>query len=203
MKELTVLIAFLTCFITSYSQSESTEVSRLKLKKGFYFYFKEIRNDTPQFIDSFTVGERTSDNIFFFGGSRYTFDLMSKTNHEYNKIKEEIIGVSDGENFYISDIYTVGGIHGMSQCILSGPYLIALAKTDLSYFTLGGAIPSSLKSGSCYLINLKDGSSHSLTNRLLEKTLEKYPTIKNEYLNKDNLMEYAIEILEKINQTEK
>lgn len=182
------------------AQSENKNFRTINLKRGFYFSFEQIKNDSPTLVDSFFIREQTKGEIAMFGGGKFTFRLVPEDKTSFKKFKKQIVGLSDGENFYISDKYTINGWQGMTACILSGPYIIAPVQSDAGQF--GGVIGSFIKIGKGFLINLENGSSIQLSKKVLKEILKKYPAISKEYENMD-LMDYAIEIIDKINKTEK
>ncbi|MFZ4796513.1 MAG: hypothetical protein ACOYMA_03410 [Bacteroidia bacterium] len=198
-KLLLVFLLGLSVFGLS-AQSENKNFRTLNLKRGFYFSFEQIKNDSPTLVDSFFIREQTKGEIAMFGGGKFTFRLVPEDKTSFKKFKKQIVGLSDGENFYISDKYTINGWQGMTACILSGPYIIAPVQSDAGQF--GGVIGSFIKIGKGYLINLENGSSIQLSKKVLKEILKKYPAISKEYENMD-LMDYAIEIIDKINKTEK
>lgn len=202
MKTLALLVLLILTKLNISAQSETHKLQKLKFKKGIYLSFQQITEDNPSYIDSFTVKERSNRDIVMWGGGKYTFELVLENKTSFKKIRKEFVGLSDGENFYISDRYTIKGWQGMTLCILSGPYIIAPVQSSAGEFTGGGLIPSMIKIGNGYLINIKEGSSISLSKKVLKELLKKYPTILSEYADKD-LMDFTAEIIDKINMTER
>ncbi|MFY7733950.1 MAG: DUF6563 family protein [Bacteroidia bacterium] len=200
MKKLKLFVLLNFSVFGLFAQSENKELKSLKLKKGFYFSFEQIKADSPTVVDSFYIREQTKGEIALYGGGKYTFRLVPDDKTTFKKFKKQIVGISDGDNFYISDRYTIKGWQGMTVCILSGPYIIAPIQNDAGQF--GGIIGSIIKIGNGFLINLKDGSSKQLSKKALKDILKKYPTILKEYETMD-LMDNAIEIIDKINKIEK
>lgn len=203
MKQLSLFTLLCIISLTIFAQSENHDAPHLKLNKGIYLSFDQIKKDSPGITDSFIIKERTSGNIAMWGGGKYTFEFASKDKTEFKKIRKELIGMSDGENFYISDKFTVNGWQGMTLCRLSGPYLIAPIKGSAAQYTAGGLIPSMIKVGSGFLINLNDGTSRQLSKKVIKELLKKYPEISKKYADKGDLIEYASEIINEINKTEK
>lgn len=199
MKRLFIFMLFAQVTLTLFSQTGTDKPQQLKLKKGIYYSFLQITTDNPAGNDSFWIKERTNNNIFLFGGGKYSFELGSKDKAEFRKIKKECVGISDGENFYISDRFTVGGWQGMTCCLLSGPYIIAPIQGNAGQYTGGGLIPSTIKVGNGFLIDLNKGTSSKLSNKTLKELLIKYPDISKEYQGKNDLMEFAAEIINAVN----
>lgn len=202
MKKIALLTLLVLTNLNIFAQSETNELQKLKLKKGIYLSFQQITADNPSHIDSFTVKERTNGDIVMWGGGKYTFELAPENKVSFKKIRKEFVGISDGENFYISDRFTIKGWQGMTSCILSGPYIIAPIQSSAGQFTGGGLIPSMIKVGNGYLINIKEGSSIPLSKKVLKELLKKYPTLMSEYADQ-NLMDSAVDIIDKINQMER
>jgi len=200
MKKLLLVSLLGFSVLCLFAQSENNNFRTLKLKRGFYFSFDQIKIDSPTLVDSFIVREQTKGEIAMFGGGKFTFRLVPENKAAFKKIKKQFVGISDGKNFYISDKYTINGWQGMTACILSGPYIIAPIQSDAGQF--GGVIGSFIKIGTGFLINIENGSSIQLSKKVMKEILKKYPDISKEYDNLD-LMDYAIEIIDKINNTEK
>ena len=203
MRQLILIILFGLTSSSIFSQSETGTTNHLKLKKGIYFSFKQITTNNPALTDSFIIKERTSGNIVMWGGGKYSFEFESKDKVEFKKTRKELIGISDGEDFYISDKFTVSGWQGMTLCLLSGPYIIAPIQGSAGQYTGGGLIPSMVKVGSGFLINLNNGTSRLLSKKVITEALEKYPDISQEYADKGDLIEFAVEIIDKINKAER
>ncbi len=194
------------CILASFhcfAQSSTDTIPHLQLKKGIYFSFKEITTQQPARTDSFTVVERTAGQITMMGGGKYGFDLAADDKADYKQVKKTCVGISDGENFYISDKFTIGGWQGLTRCLLSGPYIIAPISSSAGQYTGGGIIPAMIKVNKGFLINLNDGVSRPLSKKLIREILKKYPDIEKEYADKNNLVEFAVEIINKVNQLEK
>lgn len=203
MKLFLSFVLYYALIINCYGQSAPIQPSGLKLKRGIYLTFAEINTATPARSDSFTIRERTSGDIFLVGGGKYSFELASKDKREFRELRKALVGVSDGENFYISDRFTVNGWQGMTRCILDGPYLIADIKGSAAQYAGGGIIPGQITVNSGYLINLKTGRSSSITKKTLRELLSNYPNIAKDYQNKMDLTEFAIPIVDAVNQQEK
>jgi len=203
MKQLFLFILFCLTLATTYSQPDTDRIQHLNLKKGIYFSFEQITTNNPALADSFVIKERTNGNIVMWGGGKHSLEFKSKDKAEFKKIRKEIIGISDGKDFYISDKFTVGGWQGMTLCLLSGPFIIAPIQAIAGQYTGGGLIPFMIKVGSVFLINLNNGISRRLSKRLIREVLEKYPDLSQEYADKGDLIEFAVEIMDKINKAEK
>jgi len=205
MKQLLLFILFGLTSTTTFSQPDTDRIYHLNLKKGIYFSFEQITTNNPALTDSFVIKERTNGNIIMWGGGKHSFEFKSKDKAEFKKIRKELIGISDGKDFYISDKFTVGGWQGqgMTLCLLSGPYIIAPIQASAGQYTGGGLIPSMIKVGSGFLINLNNGTSRRLSKKLIREALEKYPDLAQEYADKGDLVEFAVEIMDKINKAEK
>jgi hypothetical protein len=200
------LLSFVSCFfitITVFSQIDSVSLKSFKIKKGFYFSFDQIAKETPGRIDSFVIQQRTSSNIRLLGGGKYIFDLASKDKNEFKEMRKNLVGLSDGENFYISDKFTVGGWQGLTPCFLSGPYVIADIRANAGQYSGGGFIPSLIKVSDGYLIDLKSGHSIQITKKSLRDLLVKYPDIQKKYEDKENILIFSTQIVEEINAIEK
>jgi len=189
--------------LTIFAQTEVDSSRNFKLKKGIYLTFEQITKENPANTDSFIIKERSAGSIVMVGGGKYTFEFLSKDNTEFKKFRKELVGISDGENFYISDKFTIKGWQGLTLCFLSGPYIIAPVKGNAGQYTGGGAIPSMISIGKGFLINLNEGVSVPLTKKTIIKLLAKYPDISKEYADKTDLLESAVEIMEKINKAER
>lgn len=185
--------------LSTYAQSETNKLNHLKLQRGIYFSFKQITTNFPSFTDSFNIKERTNGNLAMLCGGKYTFEFTDKKKSEYKEVKREFVGISDGENFYISDRFTVNGWQGMTLCLLSGPYIIADIQGSTGQYTGGGIIPSMVKIGNGFLIDIRNGTSVPLTEKELKKLLTKYPHILNKYKDKENMAEFSNQIINEIN----
>ncbi len=202
MKHLFLFTVFVLTTLTIFSQGGADTSLNLKLKKGIYLSFEQITKENPANTDSFIIKERSAGSIAMVGGGKYTFEFASMSNGEFKKYRKELVGISDGENFYISDKYTIKGWQGLTRCVLTGPYIIAPVKGSAGQSTGGGAIPSMISIGKGFLINLNEGTSEELSKKVIKKLLTKYPDISKEYADKDDLMDMAVEIVEKINKAE-
>ena len=178
---------------------QATANHHFKLKKGIYFSFEQIRTEDPEFLDSFIIKERTNGNIIMMGGGKYSFELSSDKKSEFRAIKRDLLGISDGESFYVSDQLTIGGWQGMTKCLLSGPYIIAPIQSSTGHYAGGGLLPSLIKIESGFLIDLNAGTSIRLSNKFLKNLLKKYPSVAEYYASKENLIDYAVEIINEIN----
>jgi hypothetical protein len=134
------------------------------------------------------------------GGGKYTFELVGKDKAEFKALRRELIGVSDGDTFYISDKFTIKGWQGLTPCILSGPYVIAPVQGSAGQYTGGGIVPAMIKVGKGFLIDIRDGTSVPLSNKTLKRLLSKYPDIAAQYKDKQDLSDYSVDIVEQINQ---
>jgi hypothetical protein len=203
IREAFIFILFTLTSVKIFSQSESDTPVQLNLKKGVYFSFQQIAKDNPALVDSLIIKERTNGNISMWGGGKYTFELPTMDKAEFKKIKKTLIGISDGESFYISDKFTVNGWQGLTRCLLSGPYIIAPVQGSAAQYTGGGLIPSMIKVGSGFLINLNVGNSRPLTKKVIKELLEKHPDIADKYAHKGDLIELSAEIINEVNKAEK
>ncbi len=183
-----------------FAQTDTLLIETLKLKRGIYLSFKEIRTNNPGIIDSFIIIQKTKLNhLMWSGGGEFKFELVNNNfKHDFQKLKEEFVGISDGNNFYISDMYTVGGWYGMSPCILNGPYIIAPIQGNTGKYI--GIIGAFIKVGSGYMINIIEARSKKITQKLLKELISKYPDISKEYADKTDLLPFCVEIMDKINK---
>lgn len=202
MKKVVLYILWSFASVSGFSQSKTDTIPKLKLKRGIYFSFAEMLVANPGNIDSFTIKERTEGSIIMVGGGKYTFELASENNAEFRKIRKNMIGISDGEFFYISDKYTIGGWQGLTACILSGPYIIVPIRGSASQYTGGGMVPGFISIGKGFLIDIREGTSHELTNKFIKKLISKYPIVAENYKDKENIVEYSAEIINSINKIE-
>jgi len=201
MKKLTLFFALIFIVLATFSQQNSASVQTLNCKRGIYLSFEEVINNSPSFTDSFEIKERTKGNIIMVGGGKFGFELSSGNKSEYKKLKKNLIGISDGINFYISDKYTIGGWQGLTICLLSGPYIIASVQGTAGQYTGGGLIPSMVKVGNGYLIDLKTGKSVAITNKVLKDLLKPYPEIAKKYSVTDGLTENTFQIVSDVDST--
>lgn len=183
-----------------FAQTDTLRIATLKLKRGIYLSFKEIRTNNPGITDSFIVIQKTKFNhLMWSGGGEFKFELVNNNfKHDFQKLKEEFVGISDGKNFYISDMYTVGGWYGMSPCILNGPHIIAPIQSNAGKYV--GIIGAFIKVGNGYLINLNEANSKKITQKLLKELISKYSDISKEYADKADLLPFCVEIIDKINK---
>lgn len=195
-----ILLALTSCKI--FSQAQYDKFLQLKLKKGIYFSFQQITANNPLLTDSFIIKERANGNIVMWGGGKYTFELPLSSKSELRKIRKELTGISDGENFYMSDRFTINGRQGMTRCLLSGPYIIAPIQGSTSQYT-PELTPSLTRAGKGFLINLNDSTTRPLSKKLIRKLLKKHPDITQEYTDKSDLIELSAEIIDKVNKAEK
>lgn len=192
-----LVIAFYLLLTSSFAQSNTARP--FQIKKGFYFKFAQLLDQKPARLDSFTVRERTSGNIKLLGGGLYSFDLVPQDQSEFKRLRKDMVGFSDGDKFYLSDKFTVGGWQGFSVCFLTGPYIIADIGTSAGQYTGGGLLPSLINVSNGYLINIKSRSSSPLTKKALKDLLKKYPELQDKYANQEDLVANAVQILDEIN----
>lgn len=75
--------------------------AQTQLPKGVYMSFEEIKNGAPSADFNLTVEERSQGDIIMIGGN--DFKLISEDKLVKKKvIKKEIVGYSDGNNFFIN-----------------------------------------------------------------------------------------------------
>ncbi len=172
----------------------------LNRKRGIYLSFEQLANNNPAVTDSFDIKERTKGNIVLTGGGKYTFDLLSGSKQAYKLLRKDMVGISDGTHFYISDKYSGGGWQGLTICILSGPYIIAKTQGSDGQYTGGGIIPSLIKIESGYLINLQTGKSVPISNKVLKELLAPYPEIAKKYSVTAGLTSSLVQIVSDINK---
>lgn len=193
MKKSFLFICFFLFMSTVFCQQS------LPCKKGIYLSFKQIKENSPAIEDSFEIKERTKGNIALVGGGKYGLELLAGSKSDYRKLKKELVGISDGANFYISDRFAGGGWQGLSVCLLSGPYIIAYTQGSAGQYTGGGIIPSFIKVENGYLINLQTATSTAITNKVLKQMLEPYPEIAKKYSVTAGLTLSAVQIITDIN----
>jgi hypothetical protein len=193
-----ILLFFLGALSPQAFTQSTFDLHNLNCKKGVYLSFNEIYNDEPSFTDSFNIKERPKDAVLMWGGGNYTFELASNSDAEYKKLKRDLVGISDGVNFFISDNYIINGARGLTLCILSGPYIIANVQGNAGQFTGGGLIPALIKVESAFLINIKDGTSVPMTKKVLKRLLKSYPAIEKKYSGK-KLTDFSVQIVDEIN----
>ncbi|WP_188507901.1 DUF6563 family protein [Parapedobacter pyrenivorans] len=199
-----ILFALISCLAstTSFGQTGNDTMENLRLKRGIYFSFREIVENNPSYTDTVSVKERTDGHIAMWGGGKYTFELADAAKHEVKPFKRALVGVSDGETFYISDRHTIGGWQGLTKCLLTGPYLVAPIRASASAYTGGGLIPAMIKVGEGFVINVNAGTSAKLTEKYLKGLMSKHPEIADRYAEAENLMDAALEIIDEINRVE-
>ncbi len=180
------------------AQTDSTYEDRLRIPKGIYLSFPQVMSGEPERTDSIILKKHSEDDLMHASGL-YSFKLASESKPELRKIKKTLVGISDGEFFYIADRYTVGGTMGMTRVISSGPYVIAPIQERMSKYTGGGLIPFMFKVGHGFLINLNRGISTPMTKPLLKALLDRYPAIWNEYSGKVDWYDMSPEIVGKVN----
>lgn len=198
-KYLLLLLSFIFFSLSVSSQENKSSLPTLKCKRGIYLSFNEIATNAPGYTDSFEIKERTNGSIVMVGGGNYGFELPSASRSIYKKLKKELVSISDGENFYISDRYTVGGWQGLTLCVLSGPFIIGNIQGSAAQFTGGGLVPSMIKIGNGYLINIKDATTVAITNKVLKELLTPYPQIAKKYSVTAGLVESSAQIINDIN----
>ncbi len=191
---------------------KDTTVNCFKTNRGIYFYFENILRNTPAApLDSFVIKEKTQGQKIMSGGGEYTLECLNKdlkNKNLLNEIREEYIGVSDGECFYISDNYTITQnaifkSKGLTKCLYNGPYIVAPIQKRASSIMGGGVIPSLIKIGQGFIIDLKNGITKEISNSSLKKVLSEHKQLLDEYnAKKGSLHSYTSEIITKVNEVE-
>lgn len=166
------------------------------VKKGVYITFRDIRNNQPLADTTLKIKERAG--VAFGNSGDFKLESDSLSHDELSDLKMKFVGFSDGQDFYVSDRFTIGGVRGLSKCFLKGPYILAdVEKSGPSSSGIGES--SAIYE---YVINVNKGLSLKLTRKVLEDILGRYPDIESEYKEKKKLMDHAKEILQKINEKE-
>ena len=191
-----ILLSFSLTFLCA--QSDSLNPEGLKITKGIYMSFAEVMAGEPSRNDSI-VWKVLSDDDILRGTGKYTFKLASGDKAEYKKLRKALVGISDGEYFYLSDRHTVGGVAGLTRVISTGPYVIAPIQERASKYLGGGLIPYMIKVGHGFLVNLNRGISEPMTKSLLKSLLDRYPEIWAQYSGKVDWYDMAPEIVTKVN----
>lgn len=200
MKTYPLLLLFLFFFGAVHAQTDT--LPSFTVKKGIYLSFKELANNEPGRTDSFHMELRTKSNIVMVGGGPYTFVLEDGKKSEFKTLRRSMVGLSDGERFYISDQLTVGGWMGFTPCVLRGPYILAPIQGSAGSYTGGGVLPSFLKTGRGYVIDIRTGANSALNKSFIRGLLKKHPDLAHAYKDKDDIMDSAVEIIMKVNELE-
>ena len=74
MKQLIILFCLFNQLI-SLAQTDTVKFETLKLKKGIYFSFDEINNNTPSFTDSMRIKERREKEFEQTGRGAYYLEF--------------------------------------------------------------------------------------------------------------------------------
>ena len=200
MKTYPLLLLFLSFLSGVHAQNDT--LPSFTVKKGIYLSFKELANNKPARTDSFHMELRTKSNIVMVGGGPYTFVLDDGKKSEFKALTRNMVGLSDGVRFYISDQLTVGGWMGFTPCVLNGPYILAAIQGSAATYTGGGVLPGFIKTGRGYVIDIRNGASAALNKSFIRGLLKKHPELADAYKDKDDMMDYAVEILIKVNEVE-
>ena len=200
MKHLFALIISTISIVTLKAQKDTLQP--FIIKKGIYTTFRDIRSSQPLPDTVFQIIKRKGANSVWIGGSSYKLDDDSLSRNKINALKKILVGVSDGQNFYISDRFTIGGYYGLTKCSLKGPYIYADIEESAAQYTGGGLIPALIKTGKGFVINVNKGLSLPLNKKFLKDLLRQYPDLENEYSKKMSLMDHAVEILQRVNERE-
>ncbi len=199
MKLFGFLILSILLHFGANCQMQSDTFACLKLKKGIYFSFIEIQTQNPSFFGPLIIIERKNSVLKMKGGGKYTFDSHVMSKAVLKKTKKYFVGISDGDNFFISDRFTIGSGQGMMPCLLTGPYLVAPVRGNAGQYTGGGLIPSLINVRQTALINLNTGHSEIISQEVLRKLLLKYPKTAHKYARVENLLDFSISIIDDIN----
>ena len=181
------------------AQMQPDTFACFKLKKGIYFSFNEINTQNPSFFGPIIIKERTNADIKLKGGGKYSFESPVMSKAILKKSKKYFVGLSDGDNFFISDRITNGSGQGMMPCLLTGPYIVAPVRGNASKYVGGGLIPSLINIRQFALIDLNTGHSEIITVEILRKLLLKYPKTSHKYKGVENLLTFSISIIDDIN----
>ena len=200
MKTYPLLLLFLSLLGAVHAQNDT--LPSFTVKKGIYLSFKELANNEPARTDSFHMELRTKSNIVMVGGGPYTFVLDDGKKSEFKALRRNMVGLSDGVRFYVSDQLTVGGWMGFTPCVLEGPYILAAIQGSAAAYTGGGVLPGFIKTGRGYVIDIRNGASAALNKGFIRRLLKKHPDLAEEYKDKDDIMGYAVEIIIKVNELE-
>ena len=97
------LIFPLCNFSQSYAQIDT--LPSFKVKASIYNTFKDIRDSNPLPIKNFKVVQRNNGT--------YKFELDSISKPKFDLFQKTMVGVSDGNNFFISGRFTYAGYLGI------------------------------------------------------------------------------------------
>jgi hypothetical protein len=200
MKSLISAIPFLLTVMMVRGQTAIDTLPFFTATRGIYTSYTSLRNGVPNRMDSFRIVTRTKGDIFMVGGGPYAFELVSADKSQ-RELRKALVGISDGRQFYISDKYTCGGWMGISKCYLDGPYIVSLTRGSAAQYTGGGLIPALMPVGWGTVINIRTREHKNLNEGFIRDLLKQYPDLNEQYKDTD-LMNYAIDILEIVNQRE-
>jgi hypothetical protein len=186
-------------FISSQLNAQDSTLQPFRIEKGVYKTFRAINNKTPDITGQIEIVHRDKGNIILVGGGPLTFKVDSLDIKQYRATRKKMVGVSDGQNFYISNRLTGGGYMSVSKCYLTGPYLLNFETGSLADYTGGGLVPAPVKMGNGYVIDLVNKKSTKLSKKYLRELMAAFPSIEQEYKDEDHLTKKAAAILQKIN----
>lgn len=211
MKNTFLIIILLFTTTYCFAQLKDDTISNLKLKQGLYYSLEAIRNNKPEEDNFLSIYECNPEDKFkgFKGECIRSLDK----NKNYNDYNKNLIGISDGDNFYVTTSYytfTMKSINFNSfiaskeikRTILNGPFILVPIFKSYKTTLTNSNYNSNLDLQNCVLINIKEGYSRILTRYFIYQFIKRYPTVNDEYKNKKYIYNYIPEIFEKINQIE-
>ena len=197
MKSLLFSVLSYLVFIPFFTQAQEAKA----FKEGIYFTYQELLENTPFYTDSISVVERSSGDLIWAGGSKYSFELPGANKQQLRDFKKKFFFVFHQDTLYVADKLTTNG-RGMTPCFLSGPYLIADANATVGTYG-GGLVGAMIKLGEGYLIDLKKGESVPLTRKVLKTLMAQYPEIERKYAGEKHDFDDVLRIVERINELER
>src|SRR5664279_1628418 len=118
MKHFSLFILTILAFTILKAQGP---LESFTVKKGVYITFRDIRDNKPLPDTTLKIKERAG--IAFGNSGDFKLESDSLSHDELSDLKKKYVGFSDGQDFYISDRFTIGGVRGLSKCSLKGPYI--------------------------------------------------------------------------------
>ena len=107
--------------------------------------------------------------------------------------------VSYGARSSVSDTFVRGG---RSAWVREGVHVGAELPSADRRTQVGGVLPGFIKTGRGYVIDIRNGASAALNKGFIRGLLKKYPDLAEAYKDKDDIMDYAVEIIIKVNELE-
>lgn len=185
MKQLLIIFLFIPYY--AFCQHNGDILKAQELKEGVYANFREFRTNSPSIVGQIEFKENSEAARMLVGANKNKLYIIDSVGNR-KRLKKQIWGFCDGEYVYIFWDKSPSLRRYFNKLITIDRYCIFL---DDGYSSSGASfnnfsVPVFAKYEIDYILNINNGITYKVNNKLMKVILAKDPELLKKYKSEKN-----------------